>query len=80
MLVVHVQLAAPPDIVAEHKVVEPVLKATVPAAALGETVVLNVTFFPVVVAVGDAVTVVVVLDVTVKFNTVPYVVPVEFVA
>lgn len=69
---VQVQLAAPEDNVAEQRVVPlPFLNATVPAAALGETVVLSVTFFPVVVAVGDAVTVVVVLDVTVKFKTEP---------
>lgn len=72
VLVVHVQFAAPPETIAEQRVVPlPFLNAIVPAAALGETVLLRETFFPVVVAVGEAVKVVVVLAVTVKLSTEP---------
>ena len=56
------------------------LKTTTPVAVLGETVVERFTTFPKVVAVGAAVTVVVVEAVTVKLRTDPYVVPVELVA
>jgi hypothetical protein len=47
------------------------LKTTVPVAVLGETVVARFTTLPKVVAVGAAVTVVVVVAVTVKLRTDP---------
>jgi hypothetical protein len=56
------------------------LKTTVPVAALGEMAVERFTTLPSVVAVGAAVTVVVVVAVTVKLRTDPYVVPVVLVA